>query len=481
MTVSSPRSALPVGAIPAGVAFVLCLAAVALFWPGIAMYDTVAQYGQVVSGVFDDWHPPVMARLWSVLHGFIPVSDRNATAPMFVLQMGLYWSGLGALSAALARLGKPRCAAAMLLVGGTPLFLGWQGTVLKDAQMLGAMLAAVGLVAWWRLPERRVPAGGWLLVAVLLGYATLVRANAVFATVALIVMLVGPRNWLARAVVALAGVGVVLAVSPTINHGLLGAASSGVERTEAIYDLSAIAVRSPGVETGLSLAAVRTIASRHCVKPYFWDPLGEPTRCADAVEILQAQPGAALYRTLAAAVVRAPGAYITHRLAHWNSTERWLIGAGGVGALPPAAAQPNDLGLVGPGRGAAVWQTITRMTVDTPLGWPIAFYGVALVALVVALRRREWSATLDLARALLVSAVLLETSFLVLSIASDLRYHLWSMVATTLGVILLVADRRPSSRAMLAGGMVLLGITASGVAARVILPPLPATYTAQLL
>jgi hypothetical protein len=176
----------------AGAALVLCMAALGLFWPGVALYDTVAQYRQVVSGQFDDWHPPIMARLWRV---------------MLVLQMALYWGGLGLLASALTRTGKTGCGVAVLGIGAMPLFLGWQGTVLKDAQMLGAMLAAVGVVSWWRLRALRVPGWAWLLVAVLMGYATLVRANAVFATVALIVMLVGPRDWWARGVVALVGVG----------------------------------------------------------------------------------------------------------------------------------------------------------------------------------------------------------------------------------------------------------------------------------
>lgn len=464
----------------AGAALLLCIAALALFWPGVAMYDSVAQYDQVLSGEFEDWHPPIMARLWAVLHGVFGAGPTDGAAPMLLLQMPLYWAGLGLIAAALASVDKLRCAVAVLVIGVTPLFLGWQGTVLKDAQMLCAMLAAVGLVGWWRLRGRSVPVWGWVLVAVLLGYATLVRANAVFPTVALVVMLVGPRAWWARAVVALLGVGVVLAISPIINHTVLNAGKSGVERTEAVYDLAAIAVAAPGVPTGLTADDVRIIAAKHCVKPYFWDPLGEPDRCAPQVEGLHAYPPGTLYRMLAAAIVRAPGAYVAHRLGHWNSTERWLVGAGGPGALPPATSQPNDIGLGNPAPGARPWQTLSRWTLDTPLGWPIAFLSVAVVGLAAGLRRGI-TPMCDLAMALLVSAVLLEVSFLVLSIASDFRYHLWSMVATTLAIVLLVADRRPSRREWLAGVVVLALVSVSGIVARVVLPAAPATYAAQLL
>ena len=40
-----------------------------LFWPGVPMYDTVSQYEQVLGGDVDDWHPPIMVRLWQLLHG----------------------------------------------------------------------------------------------------------------------------------------------------------------------------------------------------------------------------------------------------------------------------------------------------------------------------------------------------------------------------------------------------------------------------
>ncbi|WP_242185916.1 hypothetical protein [Sphingomonas sp. CARO-RG-8B-R24-01] len=465
-------------AILAGAALVLCVAALALFWPGVAMYDTVAQYGQVLAGEYEDWHPPIMARLWAVLRG--SAGGVPPAAPMLLLQMALYWFGLGLIAVTLVRIGKLQGGIAVLLVGVVPLFLGWQGTVLKDAQMLGAMLAAVGIVGWWRLRAARVPFFAWLLAAVLLGYATLVRANAVFATVALVVMLVGPRSWWARAVMALVGVGIVLAVSPVINHAMLGAGKSGVERTEAIYDLSAIAVRAPGVFTGLTPSEIRTIAARHCVKPYFWDPLGEPDRCGPQVEGLHAYSPGTLYQMLAGAVLRAPGAYLQHRLGHWNSTERWLVGAGAPGALPPVRSQPNDLGLTSPGAAATVWQTIEGWTVDTPLGWPIAFLCCALIGLTVALRRHV-GAIRDFALALLVSAVLLETSFLVLSIASDLRYHLWSMVATTVAIVLLVAERALTRRELMVGGVALALVICSGTAARLVLPRAPATYAAQLL
>src|SRR3954452_18115298 len=147
-----------------------------IWWPGAAMYDSVDQYGQALRGAYDDWHPPIMARLWSLFLLAWP-----GQAPMFVLQAALYWLGLGLVAAALARERAPRAAAAMLALGALPLFAGWQAAVLKDAQMTGAMLAATGIACWWRLAGRRLPVAAGAVVALLLLYAALVRTNAVFA------------------------------------------------------------------------------------------------------------------------------------------------------------------------------------------------------------------------------------------------------------------------------------------------------------
>ncbi|MGN6123827.1 MAG: hypothetical protein ACTHOJ_12825, partial [Sphingomonas oligoaromativorans] len=84
----------------------LGLASLALLWPGIAAYDTVKQYEQALAGVYDDWHPPVMAWLWSRLLAL----HLDGTGPMLALQLALFWAGLGLLGAALARSGARRAA-----------------------------------------------------------------------------------------------------------------------------------------------------------------------------------------------------------------------------------------------------------------------------------------------------------------------------------------------------------------------------------
>ncbi|WP_174292171.1 hypothetical protein, partial [Sphingomonas bacterium] len=339
------------------------LGSLALFWPGYVMYDSVAQYGQLLSGEYLDWHPPAMARLWSVF-------GAHGAAPMLALQLGLYWLGLGLIAAASAR----RVGLAVLMIGAWPVFLGWQGVVLKDGQMIGALLAVAGLIGWWRLRGRPVPWPAVAGVAVLIAYAVLVRSNAVFAAVPLAVLLTPAiRGGVARTAAIGLGVVVVLALLSPINHRLFAARPSGVERTQAIYDLAGIAVRLPpdAAHTGMLPNEAAELAARHCVRPFFWDPLGEPDRCDDTVDRLRHVPAGALYATLADAILHHPIAYVGHRLAHLNSTERWLVPWRWPSAAPPLASEPNDEGLGSPARVAGWWQRLAGWLIETPLGWPL--------------------------------------------------------------------------------------------------------------
>ena len=438
----------------------------AAYWPGFAMYDTLMQYRQVLSGRFDDWHPPAMARLWQAL---APLG--GGQAPLFVAQVTLYWLGFALLALPLARGGRVRAALALGAIAILPPFLGWQVAVLKDAQMTGALLAAVGVIGGARLAGRRPGGAEWSGAAVLLLYAVLVRANAVFAVAPLVAMLL-PLRWRARTALALGGIAATIALSPIVNHRLLGASDSGVARTQPIYDLAAIAVRAPGAVTGLSAMAVAHIRARGCVKPFFWDPLSDSGPCGGDVVPLAHMPMTRLDLLWAQAIASHPLAYGAHRLVHLNSTDRWLVPWRWPGAAPTIRTERNDLGLRSPGTIARMLQRFGGYVVETPLGWPFVWIGLALAGLVA----------LDgealLARALFVSALAGEVSFAVVSIASDLRYHLWMMIATAIG---LVIGWRAFDRRRLRIGLALSALACiPAVVARIALPFPPLTYAGML-
>jgi hypothetical protein len=440
------------------------------------MYDTVSQYGQVLTDPVTDWHPPIMVRLWQLLH---PLA--GSTSPMFLVQAALYALGFALIVAALVKSGRWRAGAAAAILGLSPLLLGWQMVVLKDAQMLGALVAACGILLHFRLAGRRISPLPTAAVAVLIAYATLVRANALFATVPLAVLLLPrPRSILYRAGIAAVSILALLVAIPEINHRVLGAEPSGVAKSQPLFDLAAIAIGAPRAPSPFTPAEREQIAARRCVKNFFWDPLGDPNACAPVVERLNARPEADLYAELARAAADHPIAYAAHRLKHWNSTERWLVASNLPDAAPPIEAEPNDVGLGTPTSAvAATWQDAAALEASTPAGWPIVWTVIAVLLLPAAWRRRSEGAG-GLALALLVSALALEVSFLVISIASDLRYHLWSMAASGLALVLLSDRAAIQRRELIAGGAALLLVIVGGLFTRASLPRAPDSYEAMI-
>jgi hypothetical protein len=441
------------------------------------MYDTVAQYGQVMGAPVDDWHPPIMVRLWQVIH---PLAA--GAAPMFVLQLALYALGFSLTVATLVRSGRWRAGVVAALLTLSPMLLGWQMVVLKDTQMLGALVASVGVVAHYRLRKQRLPPVATAAVVLLIAYATLVRANALFATVPLAVLLLPVRRSVlaSLALAPFAGAAILL-LQPPVNHGLLGAEPSDVAKSEPIFDLAGIAVRAPeGRGSPFTPSERQRVIDRHCSKAFFWDSLTDPAGCADATERAMKASAGQLYLQLAREAALHPLAYAQHRLAHWNSTERWLVAPGLPDAGPPVEAEPNDLGLGTPANPIApAWQDAAAAEAATPLGWSIVWTMVALALLPAAWRRRDEPAGV-LALALLASALTLEASFLVISIASDLRYHLWPMTASPLALILLSDDLRLKRREWIAGSAALALVIAGGIAARQSLPRAPDSYEAMV-
>jgi hypothetical protein len=458
-------------------AAVLALATLWFFWPGVAMYDSVTQYTQVLSGRFDDWHPPVMARLWQGFHAI----GWPGQSPMLVVQLLLYWLGLGLIAGGLARAGSRTTPWLVLLIGLWPVFLGWQASVLKDGQMVGALLAATGLVAWWRLSGGRMPGWAVALAGVLIGYALLVRFNAVFAVVPLALLLAYPkvrfRSVLMLSIMGVAVLG-VLAVMPAINHGPLGARPSGAERSLYSFDLAGIVAHAgPEAVPLLPAPLWRAAIDRGCIKPLLWDPLDDPSRCGFVGEGLKhAAPGPALGKAWRQAVLAHPIAYAAHRLAHWNATMRLWMPASTPLAEPQSGSEPNAVGLTSPDTRVVPVQSLAGTLARTPLGAPIVWLALAAGVLIGEWRgKRERS---GLAVALAGSAIAGELSFLLVSVSSDLRYHLWAMIAAGLALLITGTTsphRRWSSIALLVGAAMLIVLTA-----QMVLPPIGNSYSDAL-
>jgi hypothetical protein len=433
----------------------------AIFWPGILTWDAIRQYGQALSGHYDDWHPPAMNWLWRQLRAF-----GAGPAPMLVLQLALYWCGTLLWLRAAGR-GRPRAALAIAVLAVSPVALVLMGTVLKDSLFAGALLLASGLIATARAGER------WrrIIAAIVLVAAATLRFNAVPACLPLLV-LAAPAAWrrsLPRLAMTSVLAAIPLALALPLANAALHSTRSGVELSLVIYDLGGIG-RFSGTNVFPATGVADPVAvNADCYTPVSWDRYAwwgaEP--CAIGFTNLHAplKAGRGPYAWWGAAVLAHPLAYAEHRLAHFNSNTRFLVHDADLPRLS-LASDPNPWGFtLAPNVARYAVAAAAQTLLQTPFGWPVCWLALGLGLLVL----RPAVRTLDPAAAMAWSAVLYGFSYLPLSVASEVRYHLWTITAVGIAAALTLprADVRalPRWRWALAG-VPLAVVVLGGVVAR---------------
>jgi len=179
---------------------VLCLigftASIVLFYPGDYGYDTLTQCTQSETGLYGDWHPPVMAAMWKLFrNGYCAVTGETVrgNGMMYSFHTLLVWAGiLGVLVSAKSfwkrdENSQPSRLSVLVIV----FLLSWMlfsdllyrsRDISKDLGMMGAYLLATGFLFHW-------PTAVWkrilrsCLILLLLFYGTALRHNAVFALI----------------------------------------------------------------------------------------------------------------------------------------------------------------------------------------------------------------------------------------------------------------------------------------------------------
>jgi hypothetical protein len=359
---------------------------------------------------------------------------------MLVLQVVTGWAGLMLLGLRAQRLGRPRMAIALLCCGFLPIPFALMGAVIKDAVMAAALLLAVGLFAWRDARWGRAATIGAVLLIVV---ASAVRFNAFLAGVPLIVALL-PPYWRASPVrlgVAVALVAVPLVLALPVANRLLHASPSGVELSLVIFDLGGITAAS-GVDAFPPQPVADPVAiNRGCYDPEKWDsyawwvdrpcPIG-----FDSIRAELARSGASGTRLWLGAIFAHPIAYAVHRLRHFNVNSRFIV-RGDVERPVFEDSDPNPWGYRLRGGGLHILVDDAALgTAATPLGWPIWWMALAAAVLIAGPCLPSGGATAPLA----LSSLLYGLGYLPLSVASEMRYHLWTMTAAMLAAVIAASD-----------------------------------------
>lgn len=457
----------------------LLLLIVALFamnalvhYPGTMNNDTINQYGEAISGRYTYWHPPVMAWLWSWLR-----LAGNGPGPLLLFHLALYWLGFALLADGLRRSEHPRLAMLIALAGAFPPFLYINATVAKDVGLVSSWLVAVGLIFWFRVQRRPTPVRWWVVVVALMSYGTLVRANAVFAVGPVLVYALAPphSHWLRSVrLITAAMVVAVLAIPVTLqaNRWLFNPSPTHPEQSLFLFDLMGMAVYESDpalIEPRATLAAGDLQA---CYSPYWWDSLSPWGRCSAKVhrpnaDLVTITEGLALQ--WAKTILQHPVAYAAHRLKHFNSSVLFAVPLKHIRLTPEYRTDDPAI---------APMEVVTERDVrldllrKNPIVWPITWLVWGGFVLAFISRREDVSPVVQLARVLIVSALGYSCAYLLVGVATDMRYHYWSLMSVLVGTLLvlpLLAQGLRSRSAVLLGGIGATALVVSiGVATRLL-------------
>lgn len=416
----------------------LCALQIYAFHWGVITPDTVVQYGQALTGRYDDWHPPVTAWIWRQL-GRIG----SGSAPFLILDALLYWIGVAIVAAVLGRRGGRMAAATMPVLAALPIGFGQIGAILKDPLLACLLLMASALILWRERSAGRARRISAVLALPLIILASATRFNALFAAVPLLIMLMPPTA--IRSFPRLIGCAVAAAALLAATGWLINVAALQPHRSQPIYSLINFDLAGIGAHGGgnaypsLSDAEAARLTA-HCYDPKLYGA-HDGDGCAapedSLVDYAKRQHAGAIGIWLKA-VSHAPLPYIEHRLAHLNWNWRFLLAT-----IPDDAfymmSQPNDLGLRFTAN--AVTKAIARaarIMAWSPLGRPITWLCIAIGLLIIAPRLPSRR----FVTAMAVSALLYGGAYAAVSVASDLRYNLWTMLAVMIGLAVAIADAR---------------------------------------
>ncbi len=169
------------------IVFLLFFANLLKAYPGVPNVDSNYQYAQAINGHFTDWHPPIMAWLWSMLR---LIAD--GTGPLFVVHVFFYWMGIGLIALTLSRIGRNQTAWAIVAVGAFPWFIKMNTQIFKDVGMAVSFLTGYSLCLSYRARGVKVPSGIIVIATIFIVYGILVRANGTFAGAPLIIWMFWP-------------------------------------------------------------------------------------------------------------------------------------------------------------------------------------------------------------------------------------------------------------------------------------------------
>ncbi|MCC4591422.1 hypothetical protein [Xanthomonas sacchari] len=415
------------------------------YFPGLMSPDSEDQLMQATSFVFRDWHPPIMALLWSPI-----LKLHDGPIGILILFSALYWVAFACMSTAVAV--RSRIASWLLVaIAASPMMINFVGTIWKDVFVTVFFLAGLAFLVrahYLGVPIRRRTAA---LLTLLFAAAALARHNSIFSGAALTALAWLQTNASGKPPLAtMLRQGALGAVLYAAAFALLFVGVESVTRAEKthpasslfVYDLVGMSIRSdewllPDVH-GFTLQRLPT-----CYEDKGWDLIW--LKCPEMLETLRSHGDWQKLGTFwLSAIAKHPVTYLRHRAFYTKSMFRkaWL----------PFNAEVTDssrkFGFSAGGAFSGM-KAYVEGTANAPVlgilficGFWIVLNILSSAALAMVFWRQR---SLNAAFPLLISlSGLLYTAPLTLAgVAPDFRYVYWGIAATLISSALFVAQRWP--------------------------------------
>lgn len=395
------------------------------WFPGVMTWDSFNQYRQALTGQFDDWHPPVMAWLWS---WFAPISPAGSS--LLILHVSLYWTALFIIAHTVRRLGRPKVALAFVGVGLLPPALVLNAFVWKDVG------ACVCLIFAFSLAFRAQSFGRWTLASAIpfviaITYAFLVRSNAVFAVAPLVLYATRPSfsaKPIRLAVLSAVIIAVGFVAFGVINHKVLRATNTHALNSMIFFDVTGTSHFARSTDVFPGPVDLRVVDQ--CYTPQWWDSLAK-VQCSKP--LYRRRMGLRLW---VRAAVHHPLGFVSHKIAQFNEAMFAWIPARSYRYIVtskdkyyrPVPTSSNEAAVL------SLHDKMSSMALFSPLIYLVVTVGVFSLA---SSRMREGSALISGAYHLSASTLFYTASYLIGGVANMYRYQYYLILGAVLAALLL--------------------------------------------
>jgi hypothetical protein len=418
----------------------------AVFYPGAMGFDTAYQWWQARGGETTNIHGLGMTWLWRFANPF-----DAGPAPLFLLQLILFWAG-AVLIAGTLRAGSFWRVAFLFASASMPVCFVLFSFVASDTMFMATLTCAFGLLLTSDHGGRRARIGAALA---LMGLAVLLRKNGAPAILPLLIytlMRTDAPVHSGKITIARASALAIAAVA------ILGAATALLERTvdrrvtifpaTALWDLAVVSLMAnemllPPASHGPGLALEDL---RGAVVPYANTTLFERTQAGMRQPFLDSDDPLSddVARAWVRMILDHPADYIAHRWRSacilfgskqpdWPRELVYFDGEYSYDGNPPVAGNTS-------GAHARLLALFERLRSTALLAaWP---YLVAAMFALVAAWRRRGDPQAQAALAVLASGLLYAAPLVVIAPSAELRYVGWTCLASILGCALALSSLR---------------------------------------